>query len=164
MTALALRTAQYVNGVSALHGEVTRTMWRPMWPDTPADQIPVRSITNGVHVPTWMAGPVFAMLDHHFGPGWLDRVDDPALWERLNDIPDGEIWQMRQALRTDLFSFVRERLRARFAVELDDLVGYGMLGLLDAARKFDHSRGVMFKTYAEHRIRGAILDGLRGMD
>ena len=117
MTALALRTAQYVNGVSALHGEVTRTMWRPMWPDTPADQIPVRSITNGVHVPTWMAGPVFAMLDHHFGPGWLDRVDDPALWERLNDIPDGEIWQMRQALRTDLFSFVRERLRARFAVE-----------------------------------------------
>src|SRR6187402_984587 len=117
MTALALRTSAFVNGVSALHGEVTRTMWRPMWPDTPADQIPVRSITNGVHVPTWMAGPVFSLLDHHFGPGWLDHVDEPELWERLNDIPDAEIWQMRQALRHDLFSFVRERMRSRFSQE-----------------------------------------------
>ncbi len=117
MTALALRTAAFVNGVSALHGEVTRSMWRPMWPGTPADQIPVRSITNGVHVPTWMAGPVFALLDHHFGPGWLDHVDEPELWERLNDIPDAEVWQMRQALRNDLFSFIRERMRSRFSQE-----------------------------------------------
>jgi glycogen phosphorylase len=117
MTALALRTSAFVNGVSALHGEVTRSMWRPMWPDTPADQIPVRSITNGVHVPTWMAGPVFALLDHHFGPGWLDHVDEPELWERLNDIPDAEVWQMRQALRKDLFSFIRERMRSRFLEE-----------------------------------------------
>ena len=114
MTALALRTAAHINGVSALHGEVTRSMWRPMWPDTPADQMPVRSITNGVHVPTWMAGPVFELLDRHFGPGWLDHVDDPALWERLLDIPDAEIWAMRQRLRHDLFSFIRERMRSRW--------------------------------------------------
>jgi starch phosphorylase len=117
MTALALRTSAFVNGVSALHGEVTRSMWRPMWPNTPADQIPVRSITNGVHVPTWMAGPVFALLDHHFGPGWLDHVDEAELWERLNDIPDAEIWEMRQALRKELFSFIRERMRSRFSEE-----------------------------------------------
>ena len=117
MTALALRTSGFVNGVSALHGEVTRSMWRPMWPDTPSDQLPVRSITNGVHVPTWMGGPVFALLDHHFGPGWLDKVDDAELWERLNDIPDQEIWQMRQAMRDDLFSFIRERMRSRFSQE-----------------------------------------------
>jgi glycogen phosphorylase len=117
MTALALRTSSFVNGVSALHGEVTRSMWRPMWPETPADQIPVRSITNGVHVPTWMAGPVFALLDHHFGPGWLDHVDEAELWDRLNDVPDAEIWQMRQALRLDLFSFIRERMRSRFSHE-----------------------------------------------
>jgi len=77
----------------------------------------VRSITNGVHVPTWMGGPVFALLDHHFGPGWLDHVDETELWERLNDIPDAEIWQMRQALRHDLFSFIRERMRSRFSQE-----------------------------------------------
>jgi starch phosphorylase len=117
MTALALRTSAFVNGVSALHGEVTRSMWRPMWPDTPADQIPVRSITNGVHVPTWMAGLVFELLDHHFGPGWLDHVDEPELWERLNDIPDADLWQVRQSLRHFLFNFVRERMRTRFSQE-----------------------------------------------
>jgi glycogen phosphorylase len=117
MTALALRTAAHINGVSALHGEVTRSMWRPMWPDTPADQIPVRSITNGVHVSTWMAGGVFRLLDRHFGPGWLDQVDDPALWERLLDIPDAEIWAMRQELRSDLFVFIRERMRSRWFSE-----------------------------------------------
>jgi glycogen phosphorylase len=117
MTALALRTSGYVNGVSALHGEVTRSMWRPMWPDTPQDQIPVRSITNGVHVPTWMAGTIFALLDHHFGPGWLDQVDDPALWERLSEIPDEDIWATRRFLRHALFSFIRERMRTRFLEE-----------------------------------------------
>jgi starch phosphorylase len=117
MTALALRTAAHINGVSALHGEVTRSMWRPMWPDTPADQIPVRSITNGVHVSTWMAGGVFRLLDRHFGPGWLDQVDNPALWERLLDIPDAEIWAMRQELRSDLFAFIRERMRSRWFSE-----------------------------------------------
>lgn len=117
MTALALRTSAHINGVSALHGEVTRAMWRPMWPDIPADQLPVRSITNGVHVPTWMAGAVFRLLDRHFGPGWLDRVDDPKLWEQLLDIPDGEIWAMRQELRSDLFAFMRERMRSRWSEE-----------------------------------------------
>ncbi len=117
MTALALRTSSFVNGVSALHGEVTRAMWRPMWPDTPAEQLPVRSITNGVHVPTWLASEALEMLNHHFGPGWLDRVDDPALWEQLNDIPDSEIWAMRKALRQDLFNFIRERMRSRFTQE-----------------------------------------------
>jgi starch phosphorylase len=117
MTALALRTSAFVNGVSALHGEVTRSMWRPMWPETPPDQLPVRSITNGVHVPTWMAHPMFELLNHHFGPGWLDRVDDPELWERLLDMPDAEIWAMRQQLRQDLFAFIRERMRRRFTEE-----------------------------------------------
>lgn len=117
MTALALRTSAHINGVSALHGEVTRSMWRPMWPDTPADQIPVRSITNGVHVPTWMAAGVFDLLNRHFGPGWLDNVDDPALWERLLDIPDAELWAMRQELRDDLFSFIRQRMRSRWTEE-----------------------------------------------
>ena len=59
MTALAMRTSEHINAVSALHGEVTRTMWRPLWPDVPAEQLPVRFITNGVHLPTWMSARVF---------------------------------------------------------------------------------------------------------
>lgn len=120
MTALALRTAAHVNGVSALHGEVTRSMWRPMWPDTPADQVPVRAITNGVHLQTWMAAPLFELLDRHFGAGWLDRSDDQALWDRLVEVPDEELWALRLRLRADLFSCIRERMRDRW---VEDRVG-----------------------------------------
>jgi glycogen phosphorylase len=117
MTALAMRTAAHVNGVSALHGEVTRSMWRPIWPELPPDRIPVRSITNGVHVPTWIAGSMLELFNRHLGPGWLNRHDDPTFWDQLDAIPDEEIWAARQSLRSELFSFIRERLRQRWAAE-----------------------------------------------
>jgi starch phosphorylase len=117
MTALALRTAANVNGVSALHGEVTRAMWQPIWPDLPVDQVPVKSITNGVHVPTWIAGAMLDLFSKQLGPDWLDQQDDPAYWERLNDIPDEELWTARQILRAELFIFIRERLRQRWTSE-----------------------------------------------
>lgn len=117
MTALAMRTAAHINGVSALHGDVTRSMWRPMWPDLPTDQLPIRSITNGVHLPTWMAGSLLALLNRHLGAGWLDRSDDPALWERLLDVPDEDLWAMRRELRGDLFKFIREQMRDRWYTE-----------------------------------------------
>lgn len=117
MTALAMRTAEHVNAVSALHGEVTRSMWRSIWADAPAEQVPVRSITNGVHVPTWMAAPVLAMFTRHFGAGWLDRLDDQSLWDQLMDIPDTEVWALRQQLRNDLFDCIRERIRNRWTQE-----------------------------------------------
>ena len=117
MTALAMRTAAHVNGVSALHGEVTRSMWRPIWPELPPDGIPVRSITNGVHVPTWIAGSMLDLFNRHLGPGWLNRHDDPTFWDQLDAIPDEEIWAARQSLRSELFTFIRERLRQRWAAE-----------------------------------------------
>ncbi len=117
MTALAMRTAAHINAVSALHGEVTRSMWRPMWPDTPADQLPVRFITNGVHAPTWLASPLMALFNRYLGAGWLDRMDDDALWEQLQEIPDAELWQQREALRHDLFDYIRERMRSRWIDE-----------------------------------------------
>ncbi len=79
--------------------------------------VPVRSITNGVHVPTWMAAPLYALLNRHFGAGWLDRTDDPALWDRLLDIPDEDLWAMRLQLKADLFTAIRERMRARWTGE-----------------------------------------------
>ena len=117
MTALALRTAANVNGVSALHGEVTRAMWQPIWPDLPVDKVPVKSITNGVHVPTWIAGAMLDLLSKQLGPDWLDQQDDMAFWDRLKDIPDEELWTARQILRAELFIFIRERLRQRWASE-----------------------------------------------
>jgi starch phosphorylase len=117
MTALALRTAANVNGVSALHGGVTRAMWQPIWPDRAPQDVPVKSITNGVHVPTWIANPILDLFHRHLGANWLDSHDDPAFWDRLLDIPDTELWAARQALRTDLFVFIRERLRYRWTAE-----------------------------------------------
>jgi glycogen phosphorylase len=117
MTALALRTAANINGVSALHGEVTRAMWQPIWPDVPVERVPVKSITNGVHVPTWIANPILDLFDRHLGREWLDRHDDPGFWDRLNDIPDEAIWSARKSMREELFEFIRERLRQRWVVE-----------------------------------------------
>jgi starch phosphorylase len=118
MTALAMRTAEHINAVSALHGEVTRTMWRPLWPDTPADQLPVRFITNGVHVPTWMAFRLANLFTQYLGAGWRDRTDDESMWDRLSDIPDEELWSVRKTLRQDLFDFIGERLRTRWTDEM----------------------------------------------
>jgi starch phosphorylase len=117
MTALALRSAAEVNAVSQLHGKVTREMWAPMWPDTPEPQRPVTSVTNGVHVPTWIALDLADLFEKYLGSHWLDRQDDPALWEAVRQIPDGELWEVRQSLRRYLFTFVRERARQRWTIE-----------------------------------------------
>jgi starch phosphorylase len=117
MTALALRTAGTVNGVSELHGKVTREMWGPIWPGVPDDSRPVGYITNGVHVPTWLSSELAGVLDDHIGGDWRERHDDPALWAQVMDIPDEELWAARNALRQYLFAFIRERARSRWKEE-----------------------------------------------
>ena len=114
MTALALRSASRVNAVSKLHGEVTRDMWAPMWPGVAAADRPVSSITNGVHVPTWMAAEITELFTKYLGPEWRMRHDDPALWDAVLAIPDEALWAVRQTLREHLFSFIRERARERW--------------------------------------------------
>jgi starch phosphorylase len=117
MTALALRTAGTVNGVSKLHGQVTREMWGPIWPDVADDKRPVGFITNGVHVPTWLSAELATLFDDHLGADWRERHDDPNLWTKILDIPDEELWAARNALRNYLFAFIRERARSRWKEE-----------------------------------------------
>jgi starch phosphorylase len=114
MTALALRTANFVNGVSQLHGQVTRDMWAPIWPGVANEHRPVRAITNGIHVPTWLSLDMAALLDGYLPADWRERVDDSSLWEAVARIPDERLWETRQALRTYLFAFLRERARQRW--------------------------------------------------
>jgi starch phosphorylase len=87
----ALRTSRAANGVSRRHGEVARRMWKDLWPDRPADEVPIGHVTNGVHVPTWLGGPMRGLLDRHLGEGWLSRAADPATWAPVRDIPDEEL-------------------------------------------------------------------------
>ena len=117
MTALALRTAGFTNAVSKLHRDVTADMWGPIWPDTPPEQRPVIAITNGVHVPTWVSPVMAALFDRYLGADWRERTDDEAFWLKVADIPAAELWAARQQLRGDLFSFIRERARLRWAGE-----------------------------------------------
>ena len=117
MTALALRSAGAVNAVSRLHGDVTRNMWGELWPGVADADRPVRSVTNGVHVPSWIAADLSALFTKYLGANWMERHDDPAMWEAVQTIPDAELWQARQSLRRYLFTFVRERARERWTEE-----------------------------------------------
>jgi starch phosphorylase len=115
MTALALRSSARVNAVSELHGAVTRAMWGDIWPGTPEAERPVSHVTNGVHLPTWLASELVDLFTRYLGSNWLDRHEDPALWDGVLAIPDQELWVVRQALRRYLFTFIRERARQRWS-------------------------------------------------
>jgi starch phosphorylase len=112
MTALALRSSGKVNAVSQLHGEVTRSMWAPIWPGIPPEQAPVAAVTNGVHAPTWLASEMAELFEAHLGRDWIDHQSEPAFWDRVLEIPDDQLWDVRSALRHHLFAFIRDRARS----------------------------------------------------
>jgi starch phosphorylase len=117
MTALALRTSGWVNGVSRLHGEVTARMWAPLLATRSGNQQPLTTVTNGVHVPTWTSLEISQLFDRYLGTNWLDRCDQPELWQGVLAIPDEELWAVRSALKHFLFAFIRERARERWSEE-----------------------------------------------
>ena len=117
MTALAIRSAGSTNAVSELHGQVTRAMFAPMWPELAEADRPVTYVTNGVHVPTWIAADMGDLFTRYLGAGWIDRHDDPSMWEGILAIPDEELWTVRQSLRRYVFTFMRERARQRWVEE-----------------------------------------------
>jgi len=111
MTALALRLAGMRNGVSQLHGRVSRAMWNSLWPETGEDEVPITSVTNGVHTPTWIAPEMDRLFSKYLGHDWRDHHDDPTLWARIHDIPDEELWNVHLQLKHKLLNFMRERVR-----------------------------------------------------
>jgi starch phosphorylase len=115
MTILALRTSRHANGVSKLHGEVSKTLWRDVWPGIPLQEVPITSITNGVHTKTWTAGEVQRIYDRYLGPDWDEHLIDPEYWRRVIDIPDEVLWETHQGLKQRLIEFVRKRLRIQRA-------------------------------------------------
>ncbi|MBV9490407.1 MAG: alpha-glucan family phosphorylase, partial [Verrucomicrobia bacterium] len=115
MTILALRTSRHANGVSKLHGEVSKTLWRDVWPGIPVQEVPITSITNGVHTKTWTAGEFQRIYDRYLGPDWEEHLTDTEYWRRVIDIPDEVLWTTRQALKQRLIEFIRKRLRIQRA-------------------------------------------------
>jgi starch phosphorylase len=115
LTPLALRTSGFANGVAELHGDTSRRMWRGLWPELPVDEVPIASITNGVHTASWLSREMQELLDRYIGPGLRDRPEDQAVWERADAIPGGELWRVHELRRERLVLFARERLRAQWA-------------------------------------------------
>ena len=111
MAVLAIRLAGHANGVSQLHGEVSRAMWRSLWPELPAEQLPLNSITNGVHTRTWMSIQMGSLLIRYLGTRWLEDPTDHNVWRRTAKIPDAELWRIRQSCREKLVDFARKRLK-----------------------------------------------------
>jgi starch phosphorylase len=111
MTILALRLAIFSNGVSRLHGEVSRRMWKPIWPGVPIEEIPVGHVTNGVHFRSWISAEMNSLFDRYLGPGWRQEPADRQLWQRVEKIPAEELWRTHERRRERLVSFVRRRLQ-----------------------------------------------------
>ena len=113
MTVLALRLSRAANGVSELHGQVSREMWQCLYPDVSVEQVPIGHVTNGVHLLGWMKGPVRAFWKDRLGEAWADEVNESTFWEQMLDpefISDEELWSLRYRLRRELIEFTRRRL------------------------------------------------------
>lgn len=109
MTILALRSSRHANGVSYLHGKVSQHLWKDVWAGVPTDEVPITSITNGVHTKTWMA-PEFSALYDKYLPNWEENLMAPEFWRGVYDIPDDAIWETHQKLKARLVDFVRARV------------------------------------------------------
>jgi starch phosphorylase len=109
MTVLGLKLSRRANAVSALHGEVSRAMWTGLYPGRSEDAVPIGHITNGVHVPSWLAPQMFRLYDRHLGPGWHEHSGEARTWEGIEKIDDGELWETHLSLKSQLLEFVRYR-------------------------------------------------------
>src|SRR5271165_2302288 len=109
MTVLGLKLSRRANAVSSLHGEVSRAMWKDLFPGRTEDAVPIGHVTNGVHVPSWLAPQMCRLYDRHLGVGWQHRSGDARTWGEIENVDDGELWETHLSLKSQLLDFVRRR-------------------------------------------------------
>jgi len=115
MTVLALRLSGFANGVSRLHGRVSRQMWQGVWPHFPEVDLPIGHVTNGVHIPSWISNDMAYLYYRHLGPGWHENPDSEAVWKTVEDVPDSELWRVRERRRSQMVTFIRNTLVAQLS-------------------------------------------------
>ncbi len=111
MAVLAIRLADSINGVSWLHGDVSRKMWHNIWPDVPANEVPINHVTNGIHTRTWLSPDIAFLLDRYLGDAWMSDPTDQSVWENITQIPDEELWRAHERCRERLVGWSRHSLR-----------------------------------------------------
>jgi len=131
MPVLAIKLSGSVNGVSRMHGEVSRRMWNDLWPGRDPDQVPIQHVTNGVHVSTWMSHHMHELLTRDLGPDWPQRVEEPGFWQQVYSLDDAALWEAHFNLKVVLLRSIREMARRRWVeqwkTESQHLVGAGTL-------------------------------------
>ena len=113
MPVLAIRLSSHANGVSKLHGQVSRGIWGNLWPGTPINEVPITSVTNGIHIKNWISDELGSLYERYLGPNWADEAMNTELWETIAQIPDEELWQIHKRCKEQLIVFVRNRLKAQ---------------------------------------------------
>ncbi len=166
MTILALRMASHSNGVSRLHGLVSRKMWNNVWPGITLDEVPIISITNGAHAPTWVSRDMAGLFTRYLGPRWREDPNDYALWSRIDHIPDEELWRTHERRRERLVAYARQRFRAQLAAagappaeaaQADEILDPEALTIGFARRFATYKRATLLFRNPERLLR--ILDG-----
>jgi starch phosphorylase len=114
MPVLALKLSERYNAVSELHMQVSRKMWAYLWPGKKVEDIPIGHVTNGIHPGTWLARRMGVLYQQYLGADWIEHSDDPAMWEKIEEIPDKELWVVRRHLKRKLASYVGERIRSQW--------------------------------------------------
>lgn len=167
MAVMGFRLASRSNGVSKLHGDVSRHMFNDLWSDVPASETPIGSVTNGVHVPTWIGPEMSEVLDRRFPPNWSETGE--GRWDRIDEVPDGEMWRARERARERLVYFVRERLRKQLldrgaagseVAWTEDVFDPGILTIGFARRFAPYKRGTLI-LHDPERLKALLGSGDR---
>ncbi len=161
MTAAAIRLSGRVNAVSKRHGQETRFMWRRLWPGRDPSAVPIREITNGVHLASWMSLLLMDLLDEQLGDGWDARRDDPELWDRVLELDDERLWLVHLELKDLLLRFIREDARRRWRDKWREAVHLVGAGTLLSPEAFTIGFARRFATYKRADLLFADEDRLR---
>lgn len=162
MTVFALKLSAYANGVSALHGEVSRKMWSELWPGLPAEEVPIGHVTNGVHPRTWIGHDMLALFDRFLGPRFYDEPGAKDIWDRIDRVSDEELWRTHERRRERLVALCRERLKTTLlrlglsdsaTVKADDALSPSVFTLSFARRFATYKRGNLLLRDPDRLIR-----------
>lgn len=161
MTVLALKNSRQANAVSAIHADVSRRMWHGLWPQRSEEDIPIGHITNGVHVLSWIAPQMYKLLEMRLGQDWPTRMTHPDIWEKVNDIDDGELWEIHQILNARLINFVRRRLYQTASrlndqettQQIDSILDPDILTIGSARRLATYKRGALIFSQIDRLVK-----------
>jgi len=162
MTVLALRMCRACNGVSELHGKVSRKMWTVLYPHRTEDTVPIGYITNGVHAPTWTAPLMADLYDQYLGKDWKTRAIDPQMWAKVDEIPDEELWARHQILKERLIAYTRYKVKKsreqrgedyQSLQAVDNLLDPNILTIGFARRFSPYKRGDLILRDAERAVK-----------